>query len=106
MTNKSRLTHELTESQADFIRTRDPICIIPGCAVASSRCQIDYQPAAIEDRGRRIVDEFAPVCRTHLRLMRQGFKVERSASGTKEWVTPLGRRYPIAPYDHRAWARA
>lgn len=103
---KSPHVYRPERALAHFVDSRDVVCTTPGCNKPASRCQIDhitpFNHEAPERGGLTVKDNLHNLCvRAHQLKTHGGFDVEVDADGTKWWVTPLGRRYRMEPYDHR-----
>ena len=99
-------TYRPNRATARRVALRDMVCTVPGCLVPSSRCEVDHviafnhsDPAS---GGPTTVAGLGELCKAdHQRKTLMSFWIDTDATGRKQWVTPLGRRYPMEPFDHR-----
>lgn len=72
------------------VRVRDVTCVVPGCHVPASRCDLDHLvpwPA-----GPTSADNLHALCRRHhLLRTHAGYELVVDDDGTREWRTPLGQ---------------
>lgn len=127
--DRSPRTYRPPGDLAAFVRSRDPVCIVPRCARPSYRCDLDHRESYNHqhpDRGGATTRAgLSPLCRHHhLLKTHEGFTLEPRKPRLEEigrgegrpeatamapdglppllnWVTALGRRYPVEVTDHR-----
>jgi hypothetical protein len=91
---------------ARFVKTRDRTCIFPTCNRAAKHCEIDhdrrYNPRHPEG-GRTDRANLHTRCGNHHTLKHKaGWNPHaNAATGATTWTSPLGRKYMVAPEDHR-----
>ena len=91
---------------ARFVKTRDRTCIFPTCNRSAERCDIEhrqpYRPG-VSGGGRTDRTNLRPQCGNHHKVKHAGgWKLQTTATEPLTWISPLGRRYPAQPEDHRA----
>jgi hypothetical protein len=90
-----------------FVKTRDRSCVFPTCNRAAKHCELDhdrrYNPRQ-SDGGRTDRVNLHARCGNHHTLKHKaGWTPQAHAvSGHTTWTSPLGKKYDVAPEDHRA----
>ena len=88
--DRSSTTYRPTKSLAEFVRSRDPVCIVPGCHQPATRCDLDHREPFDQEHpergGATTRDELAPLCRAHhLLKTHHGFRLEPRLPRAEEW---------------------
>ena len=101
---RPQLRHETsaytpTVEIADFVAARDPVCTFPGCAVPTTRCDLDH--TIPHPRGPTSVQNLSPRSRRCHRYKTAALwrcRTLTNGSGTvtaHEWTSPLGTRQVV-----------
>ncbi|GAA5033238.1 HNH endonuclease signature motif containing protein [Microbacterium fluvii] len=72
-------------------------CMAPGCALPTTRCDIDHS-LAWEHGGHTAAHNLCPLCRGHHTIKHHGlWTVNQTPDGTVHWHSPTGRHYTVHP---------
>lgn len=72
------------------VRVRDVTCVVPGCHVPASRCDVDH--LVPWPTGPTAADNLHALCRRHhLLRTHAGHELVVAPDGTRRWRTPLGQ---------------
>lgn len=81
---------------ADHVRSRNPMCVAPGCTHPAASCQLDHTVPAPD--GPTAASNLAPLCtRHHLLKTHARYRLNQPTPGIAEWRTPTGKRYRRLP---------
>ena len=99
-----RIRYRPSARLAEYIRLRDQTCIFPSCSRRADYCDLDHGVPYRRDGTGGATDRpnLHPLCASHHRVKHEtGWTLQTSETGPPTWISPLGRRYPVNPYDHR-----
>jgi hypothetical protein len=86
-----RLRRHPSAPLAAWIRTRDRVCLFPGCYRAAARCDLDHRDLVTEG-GRTDKDKLVPACPKHHRVRHAGWTYTWHPDRIV-WVSPHGSTY-------------
>jgi uncharacterized protein DUF222/HNH endonuclease len=77
---------------ADYVRTRDRVCVFPPCRKAADKCDLDHRHPYSQG-GVTSADNLQPMCPKHHELKHDhGWTVTRERN-TTVWTSPTGHAY-------------
>lgn len=102
MTTPSALRYTPSAALAQWVRAQYPTCRFPGCAVQSSRCDLDhivgFDHKNPEQGGWTISSNLAPFCRTHHNLKTSRlWTIEKLPDDVLHITDPHGNHYFSPP---------
>jgi hypothetical protein len=86
-----RLRRRPSAPLAAWIRTRDRVCLFPGCYRAAGRCDLDHRDPVAEG-GRTDKNKLVPACPKHHRVRHAGWTYTWHPDRIV-WVSPHGSTY-------------
>ena len=87
------------ERLKNLLRVRNRVCVFPGCARPSRRCELDHTRRYPE--GPTCSCNLAPLCVHHHHLKHQapGWTLINHGDGRLTWTAPTGRRIEVGQHE-------